>query len=769
MRQGLYGEIVAGNVSVSEDSYAVKGCTVDGDVRINGAKNILIAQSKINGSIYIENCYNCVIVLCDCFELYANNCKNLFVVGNNATGGMSFTENAHLIADRNSFAYIMDVNNIGINGDSVTETEERAECGALRRLQPHTDKDLFVGMERECEIDSLSFADYLRGQAEKSGVVIIPPGAYSVSSTIYLEAIHSNTEIYAYGACVEMDSYTPIFELKQLENVNIYGLTVLYSRQSCGQIHILEEIDSSTLIAVSAAGLDDEFGKTDPSRFHTGFTDVFRAGEIYPWGNIGSGYDIENNGDETFTVTIKNLVGEIHAGDAIVCRLGGSNKHTIRLIDCKNICFTDLVTYGYAAALALVGGGTDEGISLLRWHNTNRSAPIIDREDYFRYKYLEEQYGVDLGVYIDSLGRYRGTAPLVGSVDATHVTGAKEGFSVTSSLLEAMVDDGSNQRSSSSRLGAIKDNGDGTTTLTVKGYLSEVYYKMNAWLCNCSPFSAGDRILVYNSKGVTVCDTRVISDSETVGEHSFTILNTKGEEKTYSSALRTVKVATSDVNFAALEGYDLSDDHYDMTHKVLVDNLSRNSAGYTFDNVTVQNTRSRGMLFKTVDVTVKNCTFKNLAHTGLYLATEKEWGESTVPSNITIVNCVLDHVGFFNNYDWLTFLAPISIVGPSSSGSRENLLCHDILIEGNKFINNDNDYSLTAQFAKNVRIINNRFESGLHENQTKPKKVILISSSCDVEISGNTYSPYLGDDIGRAIIIKNSENVFGDDLSGFGK
>lgn len=764
MKKVLYNETVNGNFAITVDGYFLKNCTVGGDLTVKDVQNCLVAQSEIGGSIFIENCYNCAIVLNSCFELYAKNCKNIFIIGNNASGGMTFEKNAHLIADRNTFAYVMDVDNICINGDSVTEIYDRAACGALRRLQPHTDKDLFVGMDKDCEIDSLPFADYLRHEMENNDVVIIPPGVYPISKPIYLEAAHSNTDVYAYGACIEMDEYDPILEMKGLENVNFYGLTVSYSRQSCGQIHVLEEIDPSTLLAVSAAGLDDEFGKTDPSRFHQSFTDVFRAGEIYPWGTVNGGYDIEKNGDGTFTVKLKNLVGEIHAGDAIVCRLAGHNKHTVRLVDCKSVHFTDLVTYGYAAALAVVGVGTDDDISLLRWHNTNHSAPIIDREDYYRYKYLEEQYGIDLGVYIDGEGRYRGAAPLVGSVDASHVSGVRRGFDVTSSLLEAMVDDGSNQRSSSSRLADAKDNGDGTTTLTYKGYLSEVYYKMNAWLCNCAGFKKGDRILVYNSKGITVCDTEVLTDSEKVGEHSFTILNTRGEEKVYSSNLCTVLVSTKDVNFDALEGYDLTDDHYDMKNKVLVDNLSRNSAGYTFDNVTVQNTRSRGILFKTVDVTVKNCTFKNLAHTGLYLATEKEWGESTVPRDITIQNCVIDHVGFINNYDWLTFLAPISIVGPSSEVKRENLLCRNILIEGNKFINNDNDYSLTVSFAKNVRILGNQFAPGLHENQTKPKKVILVSSSCDVEISNNSYSPYLAADMSRKIIIQNSENVFGCDI-----
>lgn len=755
-------------ISVRGSHFTCKSNTVTGaQISLSlqeGSRSCLIANNRFDGDVCIDNSFNTVLLLNEIFNITSTSSKNVYIVENTARGGITLTENEYLICDRNTFEYVMDVDNIGVNGDSVTEIYDRAECGALRRLLPHTNKDQFIGEERVNTVGSLTVADYIRSEAANNDVVIIPPGVYSVSETSVLEDFE-NKDIYAYGVCIEMTDYKPILEIKKFANVNIRGLTLSYSLQSCGQIHVLEQIDGETLLAVSAAGLDDEFGKTDASRFSTGFTDVFRAGEIYPWGTTGGAYDIEKNGDGTFTVKLKKLVGEIHEGDAIVCRMGGANKHTLRINDSQSLHFTDLVTYGYAAALAVVGGGRNDGVTFTRWHNTNRSAPIIDRDDYYRYKYLEEQYGVELGVYIDAAGRYRGSTPLVGSVDATHVVGAVSGFNVTSSILEAMVDDGSNQRSSSSRLADVHDNGDGTATLTYKGNLSEVYYKMNAWLCNCSPFSKGDRIRAYNSKGVLVCDTKALCDSETVGDHEFTITNLKGEPKTYQGKYRTVKVDISDVNFAALEGYDLSADHYEMTNKVLVDNLSRNSCDFTFDNVIVQNTRSRGILMKSTGVTARNCTFKNLAHTGVYLSTEKEWGESTVCSDITIQNCVIDHTGFINNYDWLTFLAPVSIVGPESEVSRETLLCKNITVEGNRFLNNTNDYQLTVDHAQSIKISNNYFAPGLYENQTKPRKVMLVRSSMDVEISNNRYSPYLEADPSRKIIIENSENVYGTDVT----
>ena len=90
--------------------------------------------------------------------------------------------------------------------------------------------------------------------------------------------------------------------------------------------------------------------------------------------------------------------------------------------------------YGYAAALAMSTAHLTDGLYLHRYHNTTHSGREIDQETYEKYLALEQQYGVDLEVYVDEYGRYRGGASREGSVDATHISQAVRGADVTSSI-----------------------------------------------------------------------------------------------------------------------------------------------------------------------------------------------------------------------------------------------------------------------------------------------------------------------------------------------
>jgi hypothetical protein len=97
--------------------------------------------------------------------------------------------------------------------------------------------------------------------------------------------------------------------------------------------------------------------------------------------------------------------------------------------------------------------------------------------------------------------------------------------------------------------------------------------------------------------------------------------------------------------------------------------------------------------------------------------------------------------------------------------SENTLLYKNILIDGNRFINNDHDYQITVNSAQNVRIVNNLFAPGLHEHEKAPKKVILVDTAMNVEISNNRYSKYLGGDIAYAIEARNYKNVGGTDIT----
>ncbi len=763
----LFGREINGDITVKADGAIIKKCKINGNVYLENATNCLVAQNEIAGDIATTNAYNCSIVLNKAQNITCRDNTNVYVIENSAAT-LTLERNDYIIADNNRYSALLADKNINMNGDTLTDVNERAREGALAKNQPHTNRELFVGMERQTtvrdgETDSLPLNKYLHEMSAKSETVIVPPGAYIVSTHTTINEPCVNTKIYAYGVYLEMTERGPLLSVDAAHDVEILGLTVGYSQQSCGQAHVLKQTGDSEFIIIPSAGSIDDFALSNTAEFAPLI-------ELIPEGKKSTTrfvwpYKIEKNpdGTMTFTLTTDNTKGQITAGDMFCCRIGGNNKFSVKVNNSQDILFRDFTIYGYTAALAILGEGTSERVRFERMHNTVHTGPIIDKETYRKYKALEAEYGVDLHISVDELGRYRGCPSVIGSVDALHVMGAKTGFDVTSSILEQMTDDGSNQHAASSRLAGVTDNGDGTSTIRYKSNLAQVYFRMGSGASNCINFSKGDRVFMYNSNGQRVCDTPALSDATLVEETTVTVSDDKSTRDIKIRHFETT-VATNALNLSCLEGYDLSDDHYRMDNKVLVDNLSRNSVGYIFDNVTIRNTRSRGILFKTMNITAQNCTFKNLAHTGCLLSVEYVWGESTVGCNATIRNCIFDNVGYINNYDYYLPLAPISIVGFSKTVSEDTLLYKNILIEGNRFKNNTHDYQINVNSAENVRIINNVFEAHQRENEEKTRKVINIDTAMNVEISGNRYSRFLKD-IKDGIDAKNYKNVHGTDIT----
>ena len=763
----LFDKEINGNITVKARGVIIRNCKINGNLYLEGSMNCLVAQNEVSGEITVRSTYNCSIVLNKAQNINCRDNTNVYVIENN-TATLTLERNNYIIADNNTYSALLADNNFNMNGDTLTDVNERAKEGALAKNQPHTNRELYVGMERQetvrdGETDSLPLNKYLHDAAASSETVIVPPGAYSVSAITTINEPCVNTKFYLYGVYLEMTERGPLLNVDGSKNVQILGLTVGYSQQSCGQAHVLKQTGDSEYIIIPSAGSIDDFASTNTAEFSSG-VELIPEGKKSTTRFVGAN-KIEKNpdGTMTFTLTTDNTKGQITAGDMLCCRIGGGNKFSVRINNSQDILFRDFVIYGYAAALAVIGEGTSERVRFERMHNTVHTGPIIDKETYRRYKALEAEYGVDLRVSIDQFGRYRGCPSAIGSVDALHVIGAKTGFDVYSSILEQMTDDGSNQHAASSRLESITDNGDGTSTIRYKSSLSEVYFKMGAGASNCINFSKGDRVFMYNSNGQRVCDTAALSDAKALEE---TLVSVSDDKMTRDVKIRHFEttVATNELNLSCLEGYDLNDNHYRMDNKVLVDNLSRNSVGYIYDNVTVRNTRSRGILFKTMNVTAQNCTFKNLAHTGCLLSVEYVWGESTVGCNAVIRNCIFDNLGYINNYDYYLPLSPISIVGFSKTVSEDTLLYKNILIEGNRFKNNTHDYQINVNSAENVRIINNVFEAHQRENEEKTRKVINIDTAMNIEISGNRYSRFLKN-IRDGIDAKNYKNVHGTDIT----
>ena len=746
-------------------------------VLLNDSYNALVALNIVRGSqksIVVNKGYNCAVTFNSAIRIVGSNNKNLYVINNTIGGRIILENNNYLICDANTTPNdsknhkIYVTGNKNVNGDNATDVNARLSVGANEEILPHTNKDLFVGMERKeiiRDLDSntnVGLRNYIQNHV-KDKVTIVPPGVYQTNANMTLGNYFNNMEIYAYGVMHEQVDHGQTLYIGQADNIHIYGLTFGYVKQSAGQIHVIDKLGNNKLLVVPAAGYENKH--LEPNG---GFYDWFEkqpdgSTAMYPITSLSHTIYDNGNGTATMTITEDDVqeYSSIQVGDIITCRLYGSNNNSIAVTGSSNILFKDVVIYGYSNALAVAVLASSSNVELERVHNTARSAFIIDKAIYDRYRAWEEEYNVDLEVYIDENGNYRGSLPRIGSVDATHVSRAATGLKVTSCYFDQMTDDGSNHRGSSSRLHSIIDNGDGTTALYYKGSLAEYYHKNGGGVSNCINFEKGNHIFAVSaSTGKVLCDTICLDKAQQGIELKFTI-----EGKDYSTFVYRVLVATKDVDFSAIEGIDLSDNHYRMTNKILVDNISKNSAGFSFDNTLIANKRARGILVKTRDATIKNCTFRNISSTGILMSIESVWGESTFAKNVNIEKCLFDHVGYINRSYTVGTYSPICISGIGEDIANMDLACSDIKINGCKFVNNEHERAITIYAAQNIQITNNNFGYRVENGELTVGVAINMHSVKNIFVEGNKYVDQVLD---ITAIIKgiNYMNVYGKDTIG---
>ena len=780
-------EIIADEIAISSagEDILLRNNVIEASVSGEGisigeeSQNVLVAHNVIRraqASITVVNSTNAVILLNSAISVNGKGNRNLYVVENSLGGLLGLEGNEYLLCDGNSFNSdgkdhsVISLNNSKYNGDDLEDQSART-TGAEESLLPETNKDLFISMERKTVVrdistpESYSFNSYVRSVARERDVVIIPPGAYTVSSTLLLDAAHSDTTVYAFGVYQESADYGSLISLERVRRFTVKGLTMGYVKESSGQIHVVAK-RSGKLLCVAGAGFSDDFTKTNTDKFNPEFCDIFLDGALYPSILMGDHHDIVKSGDRSFILTPhdEKIYNIIRVGDVLSTRIAGDNGHSVSIKDSKNILFKDSTLYGYSASLAVTASGDNDNIEFYRWHNTSRSAPVIDKAIYDKYVALEKEYGVNLEVYTDGEGRYRGSLPRVGSVDAFHISGSKEGVNVTSSILESMCDDASNQRGYSARLHKIEDMGNGVSRIYFKSNLGQVYYEKGKTQGSlCHTVSAGDNVRIYTSEGRELCNTYALSNQEHFETIGYQLMY-GSEIRTYSAQIHYITVKTSALDLSVLtkaDGsvYDLNDNGFDSSNKVYVDNLSYNSSGFTFDNLLIQNTRSRGVLIKSTNTTIKNCTLRNLAHAGILINSEPQWSESTVPHNILIADCVFDNCGFKNGEYDSTLNAPISIVGLGELVYTDSsLVCTGITVESCSFINNKNIHAISALSAQNLTIRNN-----LLGKADSKGALIALDTVKNVEISGNTYPPDITGGIN--VVANNYINVFGSDIT----
>ncbi len=796
-------EISASNVSLSNCNIIFNGNA--GMTVCKGVENTLIAQNTVGGCLRVEGATNTVLLLNTVNNIEAESNTNLYVIKNTVADGICLANNRYLICDGNRAGDIISHENTDVNGDGLHDLAARCEFGANEELLPHINKELFIGMERQAHIgtEGLCLADYITSSAKENEVVIVPPGAYTVEASFTLGVEQSNTEIYAYGVYAEASYLGQIMHVNGAQNVTVYGLTFGYAPVVSGQLQVVELLGDNKLTVVNTAGFEKGFGKTDPKRYHVGQTYIYRHGENSIWGSFLNAYYIDENADGTYAFRLADPFGtyeRLKVGDIFTCRMAGSSSQTVLSHGAVNVKYKDVTVYGYGAATAFRTKDGCDGVSFERYCLTNRAPYVIDKETYDRYKAWEQRFGVDLEVYIDECGRYRGGVPRIGGIGGMEVENAKTGVSITSSLIENIVDDGSNQRGTSGRLAGIKKNDDGTYTVYYKGSLSSVYHQSSfsrtahttgrsnfTPLC-CTPVKKGDKVFAYASNGAVLFDNATaLEDAYELigsGEHlahtdadgdgrcdicgaalirenikepsvnnayhpedgsvTFNVANSLPEGPRmldYTTYIYAVRVSADEgVDMSALEGYDLLSNDYNSKMQVFFDNVGKNCATFTFDNVRVQNNAARGILLKTRGIEIKHCTFKSQNLQGMIIGRETNWGESSIPRNLIIEDCIFDGTSrSYKNIGKSAGFAQINIQGLGEINNNihlhDNFACANITIRHNKFLKTANGHIIHASGAKGVKIIDNILEE--HEGDGA---AVYINGCLDVDISGNKYS-----------------------------
>ena len=785
-------------ITSTGDALELRRSTVETDAAGIGAEikdsaNSLVALSVFTGtqrSVVLEDAKNTAVVRNSLVSVTANGGKNMYVCDNEMGGRLMAENNSYLLADGNTYpADGLDhravvAGNENVNGNTLTDVNARAEAGVKEELLPHLDRDLFLEMERrETVKDELPEKDravykYLTETAKESAYVVLAPGAYTTTFTAQLDKSHSDTTVYAYGAYVEADAGNEFFNLSHLyfnaaERIAFKGLTLGYALPSCGQAYVLENT-GALLRVIPGAGMIAEFTKTGSKYYTADSIGIQRAGTFYAIGD----YVVKSaskNADGTINVVGNQVLMETAKKGDILTVKNAVGQQTVDIRYSADISFTDMTTYGYSGDFLFHEEANTSATRYTRIYNTTKSGAVISRATYDKYKSLQDRYGVDLEISIDGQGRCRGSLPHIGSLDGTHVKKCVQGAQLISCIFENMADDGTNHKAAHARLHNVVDNGDGTTTLYYKGNIAEWHVDNLPWKNGaatnagyCAPFVKGDRVFVYTAAGQLVCDAEALSAQKTEDPVASTHPTLAGDIPCYS-----VTVPTDKVNREALAGYDLFVDDHAPDGKVLVDNMTRSSNGFLFDNCLIRNIRSRGLLIKASNGTVKNCTVANIAKVGIAVIYEMWWGESGVCENLTIENNVIDNTAFAPNApaiesDSHTYkYVPIAIMGlGGKSLDPDFLLYKDITVKGNKFTNRRLDvsnYAIYVRAACDLTITDNDF--GWSEEEDGAKKmcqVLYLAGAMNVELSRNTYSPSIG--VKDYVNGTKYKNIFGSDV-----
>ena len=734
---------LAGNNSTVWYSNIRGSLTTSGD----GSENLLVAMNRIEnlGRVVYENTHNCVVLLNETEGVSVKNSTNAYVCSNTIYGASELENVDYILATRNhTFGGITKTNISNSNGDNITDVNARSEYGVNRDLLPHINKDAFINMERKDYVrlsdgSKMTISQYINQKSVDGGMLIIAPGAYSTAEGIYLSEIEDCT-VYAYGVLYEKyDFFGTVFNVSQCKNYSFRGLTLDMVLNGCGQLIVLEKKDGTVRYRAAAGFLPDHSDQTYYSSDGNGIGYVgFRAGDDH------SSYSDAFLGTLTYDPDTKQLTSvpmtyiyeRLQPGDMLACRAKGGN--VTYLYQNTAVEFED-VTILSGSIRGFYDHAAEEGTILNRVMISPAPGKVIDQSTYEEYVALGEQYGVDTGVYVDDFGNYRGTLAKMATADSTHTSNSRTGIKATSCIFEGLSDDGSNQQGFHGRLAGYDP---ATGTITYKQNLAAGGYRGA-----CASFAEGDRVYVYTLSGQTVCDTSALSATLQLDAVNGFIHY-------------QVRVDPSAFNHAILESYDLSADGV-CDRRILIDNRSRNGDGFVFDNLLVQNIRSRGFLVKCAGNEIKHCSFRNIGMAAIGLIFEPEWGESGICDNTLIAYNYFENTGYMPGQPLL--YSPITIQGLGNSADEDFLPYKNIEIIGNVVRDRGTEYALFINSAMDVTVKDNHFGEIKNADGREEHPSVYVDYARNVAFDNNTYSSF-SSGIVESIVANGHVHIHGSDV-----
>lgn len=783
-------------IKTASDNAEIRKCTVTTQgataVEIGEAKNVLLAECIIRDaqrSVRIIGAENSVLVRNSLVSVEAGNGKHIYVVDNAMGGKLYASDINYLLADGNTYPddeYNHVAEQIGItnsNGNTLMDVDKRLSAGADENLLPHVDRDQFFDEERRTVVrdpdgEELDIARWVLKKAETEEIVIVAPGAYTTKHTYNFYAKHSNTTVYAYGALSEGSAegihdtvygYTRVLNtliyFQDTDNITLKGGTYGYEFQGHAQGRVTEKLtDKQSVRLYADPGFLKDIGLSNEKLF--GYTTyAYRPDEPFNYGDLAHD-SAELQEDGTVIMKFSREKWEkIRVGDVITTRpsdnFGGYTAESQRSAD---ITYYDVTIFGAMSTVCFHESSNRSAITYYRCADTYRSGMKISEEVYNEYKELERairkrgqtQFTYELS-YDEEHGCYRGPAFRNASLDGVHVGNSAGGSQIICSLFERIGDDGTNQHSGMARLSSIHDNGDGTLDLIYKGNLSQYWYNYapnmtGRWAHGfCTPFTAGQNIVVYTANGGLVLDgttmtaavsgPKVTNDLETGGQYpTIDTYRVKVKINEYHEDVLADYAAYLDPYSASNSGilpskYNGPEEQY----KVYVHNNSQAAAGCHIDNTKVSCGRARAALIKSSDVTIENCTYEHigLAAVGVYY--ETLWGESAMSRNVTVRNNVISHGGYRSPDATSNASSPITVEAPGKLNLNKTALYSNVVITGNIIKDRATRYAISVRSVSDLVIENNDLGTINEMGLPAQKATIRLEYVAGAKIEGNLY------------------------------